>query len=550
MKKIHILNLVLFISFFAWLNLANAQTTKTPIKKPTPQKPAVKKPTAETKGTSPITKPKPPVFKPDPNMLGRFPGNYSIKVKIKGLKNTKVYLADNFGDKQYYRDTCFLDAKGMGAFTGYPKLQRGMYMIVYPEANGYIELPITDDQDFIFEADTSIDDTKVKITGSAENEAFTGYQKNRRAYGEVRYKLETEYRKAKTENNEDEIKRIRILIDSTEERDIRYRDNYVKTNPTHLLSKLFVAFRPITIPKHDSKDSMFEYNYYKNHYWDNIDFNEDGLIRAPQGLMVIKLNDYIDKISFQDPDSLVNSVDYIIGKTRPYTETNKFFIQYITNKFQDRKIMCQDNVTIHLINKYYCTGRTWWYDDTANLRKMCEESKKAVPTMCGRTAPDVKLMDTAGIYRTLYENLGLYTILFYYDPTCGHCKEVIPVVQKVHQKLKQYGITVYAVSTENKYDEWRDMMRKKPELKDWVNVCKTNREYNWVMNKLAYNIVSNPTLFVLDKNAKIIGKKIDEHQLEFFLESLLYEKGIIKDKPVPPVDKPAEKKEDAKPIEN
>ena len=51
-------------------------------------------------------------------------------------------------------------------------------------------------------------------------------------------------------------------------------------------------------------------------------------------------------------------------------------------------------------------------------------------------------------------------------------------------------------------------------------------------------------MFVLDKNAKIIGKKIDEHQLEFFLESLLFEKGIIKDKPVPPVDKPAEKKEE------
>jgi hypothetical protein len=44
---------------------------------------------------------------------------------------------------------------------------------------------------------------------------------------------------------------------------------------------------------------------------------------------------------------------------------------------------------------------------------------------------------------------------------------------------------------------------------------------------------------VLDENAKIIGKKIDEHQLEFFVESILYEKGLIDYKPAIPKEKPA-----------
>ena len=42
-----------------------------------------------------------------------------------------------------------------------------------------------------------------------------------------------------------------------------------------------------------------------------------------------------------------------------------------------------------------------------------------------------------------------------------------------------------------------------------------------------------------DENAKIIGKKIDEHQLEFFVESILYEKGLIDYKPTVPKEKPA-----------
>src|SRR5690606_32006261 len=107
-------------------------------------------------------------------------------------------------------------------------------------------------------------------------------------------------------------------------------------------------------------------------------------------------------------------------------------------------------------------------------RKMCEEAKRALPTMCGRIAPDLKLADTAGIYRKLYDNLGLYTIVLFYDPTCSHCKLVIPVVNAVYKKHKKNGIKVYAISTEGKYDEWRKMMREKPELHEWVNVCKTD----------------------------------------------------------------------------
>lgn len=199
-----------------------------------------------------------------------------------------------------------------------------------------------------------------------------------------------------------------------------------------------------------------------------------------------------------------------------------------------------DNVTVHMINKYYCEGDAWWYNDSAGRMKMCIEAKRAIPTLCGKQAPNLNIADTAGIYHKLYDNLGQnYTILFFYDPTCGHCKQVIPIVNAVYNKHKKNGIRVYAVSTENKYTEWLDMMRKRPELHDWVNVCKSNMFIEWKTNRYNYNIQANPTIMILDANAKIVGKKIDEHQLEFFIESLLFEKGIIKTKPELPKEKPA-----------
>lgn len=536
MKKLQTLSIALISTiFFLSGQELSAQNKPNPPKKPATTKPAPPKPGPKTAGAKVAAAPAVAAVKFDPNQVGRAPGSYSIKVKIRGLKNVMLFLADNFGDKQYFRDTCILDNTGTGVFKGNPKLQRGMYMIVFPKMDGYYELPITDDQDFFFEADTSLDEAQIKVTGSAENESFAIYQAGRRKYAEQRYNLENNIKQARAAGDKNTLETSTRERDTLEARDTRFREAYVKNHPNYFLSKLFTAFKTITIPETPGKDSTFEYFYYKNHYWDNIDFTEDGLIRAPQGLLVMKLNDYLDRIIVQDPDSLTAAVHFVINKTKPFTETQKFFVQYLTNKFQDRKIMCQDNVTISMINTYYCTGKAWWYTDTAELRKMCEESKRAVPTMCGKIALDLNMEDTSGKMHRLYENLGNnLTILFFYDPTCGHCKEVIPIVNAVFQKHKLNGLKVYAVSTENKYNEWREMMRKRPELSEWVNVCKTDRYYPWPINKYDYNIQANPTLFVLDKDARIIGKKIDEHQLEFFIESVLYEKGIIKEKPVPP----------------
>ena len=499
---------------------------------------------AETTTKETATVSTPAVKKFDASQVGRDKGSYAIKVKLKGFKNAPIYLADNFGDKQYLRDTCMLDANGVGTFEGNLKLQRGMYMIVFPQMQAFYELPITADQEFYFEADTNADETTVKVTGSVENEAFVEYQRIRAINGKNRYYLDQDMKNAKLATNDTLYMRLKTQRDSLDAQDIRFRESFVSKNSSHFVTKLFKAFQSIKIPQNPNPlDSMFDYRYFRDHYWDNVDFNESGLIRAPQGLLSAKLNEYIDKVSFQDPDSLVNAVDIAIGKTVPFTETQKYFVQYLTNKFQDRKIMCQDNVTIHLIDKYYCQNEAWWYDDTAGKRKMCEEAKKALPTLCGKTTPDLNMADTAGKMHRLYENLGRFTILFFYDPTCGHCKEVIPVVNRVFLEHKKNGIKVYAVSTENQYDEWRKMMRSRPELQGWINVCRVDRYAPWPYYKQDYNIVANPTMFILDENGRIIGKKIHEDQLEFFIESLLFEKGIISTKPTPPLEKKEEKAE-------
>ncbi|MFM8996418.1 MAG: hypothetical protein ACKOI1_09225, partial [Bacteroidota bacterium] len=115
---------------------------------------------------------KPNVFGNYPNLKsapawdGREPGNYSIRFKFKTITPPKatpkitniyagdtVYLADhNIGGK-YLRDTAVIDKNGVAQFVGTKKLQRGMYLFVFPKKRDYFEFIIDDDLDFQLEFD-------------------------------------------------------------------------------------------------------------------------------------------------------------------------------------------------------------------------------------------------------------------------------------------------------------------------------------------------------------------------------------------------------------
>src|SRR4028118_1426256 len=96
---------------------------------------------------------------------------FNIKLKVNGLpKDSSIFLAYYYGDKQYIKDTAKVDATGSFAFSGKEALPGGIYMAVLP-GRKYFEF-IVKEQSFGMETDTSDYITNMKIKGSTENALF------------------------------------------------------------------------------------------------------------------------------------------------------------------------------------------------------------------------------------------------------------------------------------------------------------------------------------------------------------------------------------------
>lgn len=450
---------------------------------------------------------------------------YKIDVKVKGLNSGTLLLANYFGPKQYLTDSAKINAQGVAVFQGSKPLPNGIYLIVLPN-HTYTEIAVSESsQVFGVETDTLLSPHALKVKNSKENELFYEFNRFAAVKGEEAGRLQEEL---KTQTDENKKAAIREELRKLDQQVSDKRSEIARNNPTTFVGKIFKAMTEVSVPEPtpgpDGKiDSNFKYNYYKDHYWDNFDFSEDGLMRTP--VYHNKLEYYMTKMFIQIPDTVIKAIETVMPKVEKGggKEIFKYTVWWNTNHYEESKIMCMDKVLHYMIANYYCAGRAYWAD-SALINKMCEHARKIEPTLCGRTAPDLTLIDTSMLPHTLSRINSPVTIVAFWDHQCGHCQKDIPRLARMYDTLAKKGVFVYAVYTQGDFEGWKKFIRE--HKLTFLNVA---NQYGRSDFREKYNVVTTPEIFILDNKKNIRFKKVAMENVPGICDYLLEEQKELKE---------------------
>lgn len=453
-----------------------------------------------------------PVF-----LSGQLKNGYEINVTIMDLQDSTVFLAYHLGDKQYIKDTAKLDRSGNGIFRGQQTLPQGIYMIVLP-GRKYFEILISDNQRFSLNCTFSDYFNTLKFTGSKENSAFVEYQKNWVTMQQTAIAISKRIQNNK--QNNDSLKILGSVQKLQEENMKAYLKSVVKANEGNFLGTLVKGLLPIDIPKFtipigyknpDSIRWVLNYNYNKDHFFDNIDLNDERLIRTP--LLYSRLDSFFTNVLIQSPDTINKEIDKLINKCSSNYKMFQFVSVYLFNHFRESEIMGHDAVMVKIADDIYLSGKADWVtrEFKDDLRKQIDLIR---PNLIGKKAENMVMDSYKGIFVSLYDVEKDFTVLYFWEPNCGHCQEATPKLKAYYDKPKDYSLEVFAVCTTADKEKWTKYIEDNKLT--WINGWDPKRISHF---DFYYNVQSTPTIYVLDKNKKIIAKKLAVEEIGPFIDN-------------------------------
>lgn len=445
---------------------------------------------------------------------------YEIKITLKPFKNQYVYLGHYYGKQLPIIDSVMLNDKSEGVLKGPKKLGGGIYLIGYPDRSHNFEVLIDQNQKFSIIADTSKINS-LSFQNSPENLSFRAYQdymnRNGRAIDSL-YKLRSLSGKADSVKITAEIENLNSLIRN-------YRNNIITKEPASLMAALLKAMKEPEVPKNDpaaKKDTLFAYHYFKNHYWDGVSFYDDRLARTP--FFEAKIDKYFEQLVYPAADSVIKELDYMLSFASISEEMEKFLLLKFVNRYLNQKYMWEDAVFVHLYEKYFANKTYPWITEKGK-KIITDRAYSLMANIMGTPAADVELNDTAGKKTTLYSLNAPYTLVTIWDPTCSHCKETLPKLDSAYRaKWKGMGLRFFALAKESdgKKSDWMNFIHEH-HLGDWTHVYYSKEEDAARVGagipsySQLYDVQSFPTLYLLDKDKRIIAKKLTLEQIDEIL---------------------------------
>ena len=150
--------------------------------------------------------------------------------------------------------------------------------------------------------------------------------------------------------------------------------------------------------------------------------------------------------------------------------------------------------------------------------KYARDARLCALNKVGTKAADFRFADARGRIRTLYGIKAPYTLLFFSNPGCNACMEIINVLKgepAISGMIADGTLAVLNRYIDEDLQAWRDYMSIYP--KEWYNGFDPELV---LRNNDIYYVRAIPSLYLLDESKMVILKDADPEKLFMTIQNI------------------------------
>ncbi|MDR2147459.1 MAG: DUF5106 domain-containing protein [Tannerella sp.] len=254
-------------------------------------------------------------------------------------------------------------------------------------------------------------------------------------------------------------------------------------------------------------------NYLAIHYWDNFNFLDSVKLKQNR-LLERSFVDFIDLLSITskdtidlaiqtlmkkaeiDPDMIITlailSEKYLYEPDSPFADDEKYipFMRYMINS---QKVAPENKIRPRFMLEY------------ASKNRKGEQADDFIYTLVNG--------DTASLYAIDAD----YTLMFFKNPTCEECNKMtrkLMFSSAIDDLAKQGKLKILTIYLLDDVEEWKN--HASSVLHSWIYARDAEQK---IQAEGLYNIKRYPTLYLLDRDKKVLLKDTDFEHLEKYLQN-------------------------------
>ena len=383
-----------------------------------------------------------------------------IDVKIDDINDTILYLMKYKSDKTQSIIDYSSISSAKKTFKNPQNYDEGIYVLTDSKQNPLFEILIGKDQKFSLHVEDMMDLNTYKIRGSKEtSDYFKVYSKT------IHDKLYIKALESEMEYFPDNARKI----DSIKRELYDYQESMLNKDKSSFLNT-YIRF---------IEDSEAD------HYFENLPLCDTRILNSR--LLKNKLDDYFDNhMANQNADVICKNIDNLISKTNDYHKVRDYILWYLYSRYFNN-----DLIYIHLSDNYF--SKLGINNLTQNIRnEIIKRSDVLRKITIGNVSPTFSYTDDESNKIDLSEINAENIVLFFYKPDCQKCIRDKRILRQIKNKQKDLTILYINISEDNYSNVSQDIINQ-------------------------YDITTTPTIYVLDKNKRIIAKNIKAEEIEFHI---------------------------------
>ena len=246
-------------------------------------------------------------------------------------------------------------------------------------------------------------------------------------------------------------------------------------------------------------------------YWSNFDFGDSSAIKNP----AVAEQAFVDFLAAtaRVPESVSTiAIRNMLYRVKAYPPAFNYFKQQYEHYLYDPNSPMRNDALYEPVLEFLLDSTQL---DHANKFRYQERLKMVRKNKAGHYAPDFEFELPSGAKASLYTTKGNFTLLFFYEPDCPHCQSSLAALkasQHIQQLVAQAKLKILMVYAGGRDRLWRDYHPQIPA--SWTNgFDRANR----IRQKKLYDLRASPTIYLLNKDKKVILKDTNLNQVALLL---------------------------------